>query len=530
MNAFLLSNVQQWRTVQFLRWSFRAIFNWRTARRAMLALATLATLIAIFYAVENWRGQRAWAQLKQEMEARGEKLDVAAFIPPPVPDERNFAMAPLWRDIFANPNTAANSATRRPHVVGQNGRAKVPQRGDWLQARRTDLADWQRYYRELHAEMASFPNQPVADEFPIPPEPGTPAEDVLLALSRFDQKLEEMRAAARRPESRFPLRYEDGFNTALPHLGLLQGASAVLKLRSLAELELGQIDAAFADVQLHFRMLAALKTEPLLISQLVRMSLSQAILEPIWHGAADHRWTDAQLAALEDELQKFDFLADFDSGRQFERAFGLQVLGHLQATRDAKIFSLLTTTGTQLRNPEIWAEVYRAMPGGWFAQNRISYVGFFRQLGSPRASPSAQHIASQDWRRRCQEFLHKVSHVGPYSFLASPGSTWIPEIATKFIRTEALARLAWTACALERYRLAHGRYPQSLAPLAPQFIAAVPRDVIDGGELKYRRTNDDRFVLYSIGWNGKDDGGEVVLNRDRVDEKEGDWVWKYPPE
>jgi hypothetical protein len=109
-------------------------------------------------------------------------------------------------------------------------------------------------------------------------------------------------------------------------------------------------------------------------------------------------------------------------------------------------------------------------------------------------------------------------------------SGWQPAVSLRFIKTDAFIRLARTACALERYRLAHGEYPQSLSLLAPQFITAVPNDVIDGGELKYRRTDDDRFVLYSIGWNGKDDGGDVALTRDRwVNDKEGDWVWKYPP-
>jgi hypothetical protein len=97
--------------------------------------------------------------------------------------------------------------------------------------------------------------------------------------------------------------------------------------------------------------------------------------------------------------------------------------------------------------------------------------------------------------------------------------------------------LARTAIALERCRLARGGYPESLDALAPQFIARVPHDVIGGQPLKYRRTQDGQFVLYSIGWNETDDGG-VVSNqksRDRWDESgskvdisQGDWVWRYP--
>src|SRR5262245_52543833 len=49
----------------------REIHSWRNARRALLSLAALATLIGTFYTVENWRGRRAWENCKRELEAEG---------------------------------------------------------------------------------------------------------------------------------------------------------------------------------------------------------------------------------------------------------------------------------------------------------------------------------------------------------------------------------------------------------------------------------------------------------------------------
>ena len=63
------------------------------------------------------------------------------------------------------------------------------------------------------------------------------------------------------------------------------------------------------------------------------------------------------------------------------------------------------------------------------------------------------------------------------------------------------------ACALERYRLAHGEYPQTLNALVPQFIQILPHDLIGSQPLHYRRTSDGKFLLYSVGWNETDDGG-----------------------
>jgi len=98
----------------------------------------------------------------------------------------------------------------------------------------------------------------------------------------------------------------------------------------------------------------------------------------------------------------------------------------------------------------------------------------------------------------------------------------------KFAAAQGDINLARTACALERYRLAHGEYPPALDALAPQDIEQVPHDVINGQPLHYQRTDDGKFVLYSVGWNETDDGGTVVLNKNgSVNREKGDWVWKY---
>jgi len=87
--------------------------------------------------------------------------------------------------------------------------------------------------------------------------------------------------------------------------------------------------------------------------------------------------------------------------------------------------------------------------------------------------------------------------------------------------------LAAIACALERWRLAHGQFPETLDSLAPGLMDPLPHDIINGRPLKYHRTTDGRFVLYSVGWNGTDEGGTVGLTKsgERVDATTGDWVW-----
>jgi hypothetical protein len=82
---------------------------------------------------------------------------------------------------------------------------------------------------------------------------------------------------------------------------------------------------------------------------------------------------------------------------------------------------------------------------------------------------------------------------------------------------------------LERYYLAQGQYPESLAALVPQFADRLPPDVITREPLKYRRESPKAYALYSVGWNLTDDGATVSTNhRGVVDYLNGDWVWRIP--
>ncbi len=68
------------------------------------------------------------------------------------------------------------------------------------------------------------------------------------------------------------------------------------------------------------------------------------------------------------------------------------------------------------------------------------------------------------------------------------------------------ANLAVLALASERFRLAHGRWPNSPAVLVPAYLSAEPFDPPTGGPLHYKQSG-KRLIIYSVGLDGKDDGG-----------------------
>jgi ABC-type transport system involved in multi-copper enzyme maturation permease subunit len=75
-------------------------------------------------------------------------------------------------------------------------------------------------------------------------------------------------------------------------------------------------------------------------------------------------------------------------------------------------------------------------------------------------------------------------------------------------RNKALLRTDIAALAVERFRRDKGRWPESMAELVPTYLKQVDTDPFDGKPLRYRR-NKEGVVIYSVGPDGFDDGGNL---------------------
>ena len=68
-----------------------------------------------------------------------------------------------------------------------------------------------------------------------------------------------------------------------------------------------------------------------------------------------------------------------------------------------------------------------------------------------------------------------------------------------------LAAMIEPVAALHAYRRETGELPASLEELVPAYLAAVPVDPFDGKPMKVDR---ERGIVYSVGRDGVDDGGD----------------------
>jgi hypothetical protein len=509
--------------------------GWRIVRRIFIGVAMLATLIAIFYTEEDWRGKRAWENYKHEWEAKGEKFDWQAFVPPSVPDDQNFFTAPIFTNMRSGKilmSPYGNDGSPDFHRDASRSGSAI------YRMQITDLQAWQNYYRNptnYHAvnefvmtngvmiEQTNYLNH-ATGEFPIAPEPQTPAKDVLFALSKYDSAVEELRQASQRPYANVPLNYEDGFNSAtslLPVLAELKRCSQLLELRAIAELADGQSAKALDDVKLFLYLNNSLRSSPFLISHLVRMAIANFALQPIWEGLAKHQWSDEQLVALDAELGKLDFLADYEFSMRGERAFAIATFENQRHTRE--MISAYSETGNFITNK------LTLMPSAYFYQNELAFAQLNQQWLLPLVDTNSRIVSPVTLQSAENSIQNELKHYSLYKVQALMSFMSNDKAVEKFAVTQSSVDLARVACALERYRLAHGEYPETLDALAPQFIEKMPHDIMNGQPLHYRRTDDGNFILYSVGWNETDDGGQIVFKKGGlVDREKGDWVWQYP--
>lgn len=529
---------------------------------AGFGLACLGTLIALFYAEENWRGRRAWDHYVRQQAAKGEEMDLATLIPPTIPDNKNFALCPLLKPIIdfeykTIPRTNVHGKKIPPDSqlvwLDTNGMERVRRLSpDWLARpvnRFGDSASWNRRKEEADKIRKELVKNPLTNGWinlsawqsyyrAITNLDGTvsnnlPATDVLRALNFADADLAELkREASLRPLSRWPIKYnlDNPWGVLLPHLSIQKQIAQLLQLRAAAYFASGDVERGISDLELGVRLADSSDNEPCLISHLVRLACYDLLLQPLKEGLARRQFSDAQLIRLQDKLQALDLLSSYQRAIRGERSMNGR---WIKASKET-FAQMVEDAGSEFAQPFLLvARFSRIVPQGWVYQNQLTVCRWFDDFVLPVVDVRAQTV-HPDLAQAISSGAEQAK--GLYSFLLSiivslpeqsfgKTSSW----SCKFAYTQTQVDQAAIACALERYRLAHGQFPETLDALAPQFMAKLPHDVINGQPLHYRRTADGQFTLYSVGWNQKDDNGTLVLDKDgQVDQEQGDWIWRQP--
>ena len=477
--------------------------------RLLLGLTIFALVLTVLipglYLVEKYRGRAAWQAYETEAKARGVKLDFADYIPPKIPDAENFASIPIFDAVFRA--SEAKEEIPNPFKLPPAKNGKLPNFADPVKQERIDLIAWQMYFVETKLLPSAGENA---------------AADVLKALENFAEPLTQLREASTRPHCRFPVKWEQGFAASLPQWPLLMGAAKINALRLSAHLTLGDNVSACEDFRDGLRLITVTREEPSLIAGLVRIACGVTMENAVWSGLAGHQWTEANLRNIEADLFQLDWFNGYLLAMGSERGFANGLMDMLIEKR-IQLAGLVQDLPIQAKaSSDKWT--YSLYPTGWFYRSKVRSNQFFdemlarfepgqRRWFGERAVPSSpEHIKDMPTKMRYMIFM-----------IATPA---LEQVEKKFVQVATVTDHARLACSLERFRLARGAYPETLAALAPEFIPAVPAEIVNGEPYRYRRAEDGSFVLYSVGTDLRDDGG--VTDPKLSASKQADWVWRYP--
>jgi hypothetical protein len=471
------------------------------------AAAVLVVFVIIFYAEEDWRGASDWTACQKELQAKGETLDLRQLIPPGKPED-DLSKVPIFAELYQEDGWHNARISKLRVELGSTDYSRVP-KYEYLKGEPTDLAAWQKFYR---SEPQSH----------LPEAQATPAMDVLQALSQFDPVLNEIDTAVSNPNAYFPVDYKMPFGTSSSGVTSMIRFARILQLKAVAHLDNHETDLAEKDYLFSFRLNHPLTKGCFLVNYLVVTSVRRLDEVILWEGLRRHAWNDAQLHDMETALATTDMLALGSDSLRIERS------SFVKAVTVAEKVDTDFVRRLKARGMACIFEFAMYRPHGWWNEDRSAYsqalqtrieaIDLSHGTLSAGRFPDNARFGYIDDNRAVDTSIWDEIYI-PMTTLTLPN---IDDSGPTIARAETYRRLARLACRLEEYRIAHGgQYPEKLDDL-PELPAHLNQEVLTDHPLHYQRKGDG-YLLYSIGWNQKDDGG--VLAKDARD---GDWPWPGP--
>jgi hypothetical protein len=479
---------------RFGRW----LFCWKTARRLLVCGAVMATLIAIFYAEENWRGRRAWEQCKLELESEGEVLDWNAYIPPPVPDGQNIFKDPKMQEWFVRQSWPASSSNELSGRFTNSALGSVGTAANVI----TDTA--------AAAAFLEW-SDGLSNEFAL------------------------IRGALDRPYARMDGDYRRPFEMPIVNFVIIRSVAQTLAQRAHCYFLLDRSGDALHELTLLHKLRYLLEAKPTgkpmtLVSAMIQVAITGLYVNTIAEGLQMRVWKESDLVEFQRQLGSLNLPLMVGDSFRSERAAVCHTFGNLSVNELADLLTFGRSGASMWKKYSNPMFLFCAFaPRGWIDQN-LAFIAYQEQ-NAVNAFDSTNGLIQSRLLDDAIPFMERAIQKkgrSPYTLLAGIAVPNYVKALQTTARNQTLVSQGAVACALERHRLADGQYPKTLDALVPKFMDKIPHDIIGGQPIKYQRTADGKFLLYSIGWNEKDDGGQVVRNKNGavdVSSTEGDWVW-----
>jgi hypothetical protein len=319
-------------------------------------------------------------------------------------------------------------------------------------------------------------------------------------LEGVEEALLQSRCLVNFSTGRYPITYaKDGISTLLPHVQRARHLANLQAFDALMRTHEGDLDGALQSCRAIVNAGRINGDEPIMVTMLTRCACINVAFPKIERVLAQGEASEDALRALQRVLEK----------ETRERPFLLATRGE-RAMFDRLLESLEDGTITQLG----LMESFYGLKNSWFERGllrtgislhsqRAALLQFSSQMVEAAKLPAHEVI---DRFEGLNQEAKELPIFARALLINDSQAIHFLKVANAFHRHQAVLRSAVVLVAVERYRRAHRVWPESLAPLVPKYLEAVPLDPFDGQPLRYRKLADG-VIVYSIGPDRQDDGG-----------------------
>lgn len=321
--------------------------------------------------------------------------------------------------------------------------------------------------------------------------------DIERWLAEYAETLALLHQAAQYPACDFGLPPE---YCSLPFLGILRQGVRLLLVEAMLAAQEGDTQKTMESLTAAFAASRSVQSDPHFSAHVERIYINRITLDALQRILSSASFSDAQLLQLQTTLRALNDPVHLTNALIGERIILLshyktaaRVIRDHADRMDQDIVNAIPGKTSTL--------IYAANFSGWNRLDQIWTMRIMNEMIDASRLPYPKLLDVKNAIRR------KAGQKG--GFMPRISDVFLPELSYNcrlFAEDTAYLRLAETALAAERYRLANGRLPQQLTDLTPMFIDAVPQDPFDGAPLRYQ-TLENGFAVYSVYHNGNDDGG-----------------------
>jgi hypothetical protein len=492
----------------------------RALKVAIIILLLAGLAVALFLCIERVHGTLALKACRREFIAEGINMTPRGFLPASS-DKTNGALA-ITEAVSKFPKASVLARSSPPRMILTEDGYGVP----GYQQEKWDDMNGSNSWDQAAAELEQ--NRLVLDQ----------------ARSGFEQPVIET-----------PLDFTQGPMMKFPLLPCIKPLSRWFSAGTALELRRKDTHRAAEYLRAQILLPRTVSRDRTVITEIVRTSTEILARFSTWDALQADGWSDEDLASIQQAWEQQHFalpMCDAFEAEIGDLQTGLDLLHRSNDNAFTMLYGMEEYFPVADSERPAWERVVRRWPSGdrisrfiereiycqiwrfaWLDQYECRYLTDWdkvRGLMKSAAREKSYQIAAV----QVVELESIWANRSLYDRLRYPNSG-SPFKATSMIeralRAETERSIALCAVAIKRFELRHGRLPDKLEVMVPEFLEVIPVDWMDGKAIRYRPLSGGGFVLYSVGSDGADNGGDSRIVPGIVTKngwERRDFLWPMP--